>query len=225
MFISPRRQFVCAALLATLLCATPLLAHAQKSDVQPQQTSGRSWKSLSPQQQAALAPLKQEWENIEAARRSKWIEVADKLPGMPADQQQRVRNRMAEWAKLTPKERGQARLHYKEAQRVPPDERKAKWEAYKALPAEQQRKLAERAPAASAPMAKPVGKRSELPPARQGMTKVSPTQHTPSAPHGLVKPPRNAPPSAPKASQPTMQKPPVAATPPTGAVAPVQRQP
>jgi hypothetical protein len=62
---------------------------------------------------------------------------------------------MADWAKMTPKERGQARMNYKEAQQVPAQERRDRWEAYKALPPDQQKQLAARAapPTRKAPAA------------------------------------------------------------------------
>lgn len=122
-------------------------AHAQPASPRAaaQAGEGRSWASLSPAQQNALRPLQQEWHTIEANRKVKWIEVADRLPAMHPEERERVQARMTEWANLSPRERGQARLNYKEAQQVPAEDRKARWEAYKSLPPEQQRQLAERA--------------------------------------------------------------------------------
>ena len=127
--------------------------HAQPASTRAPATAGegRSWASLSPAQQNALRPLQQEWHTIEANRKVKWIEVADRLPAMLPEERERVQARMTEWAKLSPRERGQARLNYKEAQQVPAQDRKARWEAYQSLPVEQQRQLAERAAPASAP--------------------------------------------------------------------------
>jgi hypothetical protein len=51
---------------------------------------------------------------------------------------------MAEWAKLTPQERGQARLQFQEARQAAPKDRQAQWEAYQALPAERKNQLAAR---------------------------------------------------------------------------------
>lgn len=112
---------------------------------------GRSWSSLSPAQQNALRPLQQEWNSIEGNRKTKWIEVADRLPSMSPDERTRVQARMSDWARMTPRERGQARLNYKEAQQLPATDRKARWEAYKALPPDQQRELAARAAPAGSP--------------------------------------------------------------------------
>ena len=45
---------------------------------------------------------------------------------------------MSDWAQLTPAERGQARLRYQEAKQVPPPDRRSRWDAYQALPPEQE---------------------------------------------------------------------------------------
>lgn len=115
------------------------------------------WAGLTPAQQKALAPLQRDWATIEEPRRAKWLEVAGKFPAMPKDEQARVQERMADWARLSPAERSRARLQFQEVRQVPVSERQAKWEAYQALPAEQRQQLAQsakrNAKAASAPQA------------------------------------------------------------------------
>jgi hypothetical protein len=112
---------------------------------------GPAWSTLKPAQREALKPLERDWASIDALGKRKWIEIAARFPSMPAKDQARLQARMTEWARLTPLERGQVRLHYQEAKQVPPQERQASWEAYQALPPEQRRELAERAaPPASA---------------------------------------------------------------------------
>ncbi|MGY4829420.1 DUF3106 domain-containing protein [Sphaerotilaceae bacterium SBD11-9] len=103
-----------------------------------------SWASLTPAQKNALRPLEREWGHIDPERRSKWLDIAHKFPSMSPAEQARIQARMEEWAKLTPPQRGQARMNYKEAQQIPAQERKSRWEAYKALPPEQQKELAAR---------------------------------------------------------------------------------
>lgn len=107
--------------------------------------SGPAWSSLTSAQQNALRPLEREWGSIDAPRRRKWIEISERFGSLPAAEQARVQSRMAEWAKLTPKQRAEARLNFKEAQQVAPQDRKAQWEAYQALPPDQRKQLAERA--------------------------------------------------------------------------------
>lgn len=134
---------------------------AASTPPKPPASTALSWTSLTPTQRQALAPLERDWPNIDVARRTKWIEIANRLPSMPADERQRMQERMTEWARLTPDERGRARLSFQEAKQLSPQERQARWEAYQALPAEDRKALANRAqdkrervatPTASAPL-------------------------------------------------------------------------
>lgn len=102
------------------------------------------WQELTPQQQSALAPLKDSWAGIDDDRRGKWLEVAAKFPKLKPDERQRLQDRMVEWARLSPTARGQARLQFQEAQRWSPQERQARWEAYQSLHPQARVVLAER---------------------------------------------------------------------------------
>ena len=68
---------------------------------------------------------------------------------------------MTEWAALSPQQRTQARLNFAETKQLSPDDKKAKWEAYQALPPEEKRKLAAGAakPPPTAAAVKPVAPR------------------------------------------------------------------
>jgi len=148
------RRKVCStgfALCLAWMAAVPLAGFAQTAAPVPAKntsqaaTEGVAWSSLSASQKNALRPLEREWDRIEPARKGKWLEIANKLPSMPVAEQARIQTRMEDWAKLTPRERGQARMNFKDAQQIPAQERKAKWEAYKALPPDEQKQLAARA--------------------------------------------------------------------------------
>ena len=145
---STRRNAFCVCLIAAALAA-PLMGYAQPAPApaapKAQVPENAQWASLTPGQKSALKPLEREWGSIEPARKVKWLEIANKFPTMPAPEQARIQTRMEDWAKLTPRERGQARMNFKEAQQVPAQERKARWEAYQALPPDQQKQLAARA--------------------------------------------------------------------------------
>ena len=130
------------ALLVALVLGSAAQAAAER---------GPAWASLTVAQQQALAPLQRDWQSIDATRRQKWIEVAARFPSMPADERGRVQQRMAEWARLTPAERTQARLQFQEARQVPAPERQAKWQAYQALSDAERQSLVQRAK----PQAKP----------------------------------------------------------------------
>ncbi len=79
---------------------------------------------------------------------------------MSPDQQQRIQGRMAEWARMTPAERGEARLRFIQSQRTGTgaEDREQRWDAYQALPNEQKKQFAARAaapPASATPAQKP----------------------------------------------------------------------
>jgi hypothetical protein len=113
---------------------------------------GVRWRDLRPAQQAALKPLEREWAGIDAPRKQKWVEMSARFQNLSPAEQARVQERMAEWAKLTPLERGQARLNFQEAKQLPPEDRQARWNAYQSLTPEQKKEFAERArPPASTP--------------------------------------------------------------------------
>jgi hypothetical protein len=82
---------------------------------------------------------------MDAARKAKWLEVSSRFATMPADERQRVQARMAEWARLTPAERGQARLTFQEKKDLTPEQKQQRWEAYQSLPDDHRRALADKA--------------------------------------------------------------------------------
>ena len=123
---------------------------------------GPTWTSLNDSQRAALAPLQDNWSQIDAERKEKWVDIAARFPRLSQDERERVQTRMTEWAKLSPRERGDVRLRYRDARQLAPQGRQARWDEYQALPEEQRRELAARAaPSANSttPAAKAVPQR------------------------------------------------------------------
>lgn len=116
------------------------------------QSPGSAWNSLDPALRRSLAPLERDWAQMSPDHQQKWVEMAQRLPSMSVDKQQRIRSRMAEWARMSPAERGQARLHFLQAQRTGTEDRGKRWGDYQALPNDQKKQFAARAagPAASA---------------------------------------------------------------------------
>lgn len=104
-----------------------------------------TWASLTPSQRSALQPLQREWRNIGSDHKQKWLEIVAQFPIKSADERQRIQARMTEWAALTPEQRGNARLQFKQAQQLAPSDRQARWEAYQALPEAEKKELAARA--------------------------------------------------------------------------------
>jgi hypothetical protein len=117
---------------------------------------GTRWQELKPAQQTALKPLEREWSGLDAGSKQKWIALSSRFPKLTPAEQARVQERETQWAKLTPLERGQARLHYQEAKELPKEDRQARWDAYQALSPERKRELAARAATTAARPSVPV---------------------------------------------------------------------
>lgn len=167
-----------AALLLAAAMAWPAMAAPPPPVDQPP-----TWQSLSAAQRAALAPLRRDWATIDAQRKQKWLEVAGRFQAMPEAERQRVQARMAEWARMTPDERGRARLQFQESRQFSDAERQSRWEAYQALTEAERQELAQRprttvpaVPRALPPAAGADPKSNILPPGRQAVAKpVAPT--------------------------------------------------
>lgn len=105
-------------------------------------TAGAAWSELSAAQQQSLAPLSAQWGTISEAQKRKWIALSQNYPKLSADEQAKLHSRMTEWVALSPQQRTQARLNFADTRKIPPDDKKAKWEAYQSLPPEQKARLA-----------------------------------------------------------------------------------
>lgn len=133
------------------------------------------WNELTPQQQQALSPLGASWRSLSEAHKRKWLAMSSNFSSLPPPEQARLRSRMTDWASLSPQQRTQARLNFAESQQVDAVDKRAKWEAYQALPPEEKRRLAAGATAAkpppppTAPAVQPVPqqKLARMPPRRK----------------------------------------------------------
>lgn len=136
-----------------LALAAPWPSHAQPpSAAKPAPRAaeqGERWNELKPAQQAALKPLERDWSGMAAPSKRKWLELSARFPKLTAAEQARVQERMADWTRLTPRQRGEARMNYQEAKRLPAQDRQARWKAYEALSPEQKQQLAARTTPAS----------------------------------------------------------------------------
>ena len=91
------------------------------------------WSELKPAQQQVLAPLKDQWSELDTTRRQKWVKVANAYPKMKPDEQQRLQERMQDWARLTTAQRRAAREKYLALKKMPPAKReevKLQWKQY-----------------------------------------------------------------------------------------------
>ncbi|MCS4508753.1 DUF3106 domain-containing protein [Xylophilus ampelinus] len=102
-----------------------------------------AFRTLTPQQQKALAPLASHWGGMRDTQRRKWLEMVRNFHAMPPAEQERLHGRMAEWANLSYEQRTQARMSFAEASKLDPGQKKARWEAYQALSPEERSRLTE----------------------------------------------------------------------------------
>lgn len=147
-------QFVAAAMLGVTLAGTaaaqtaPAKAAPASAIAAPRvakATGGPAWSELSAAQQQSLGPLSAQWGTISEAQKRKWIALSQNYPKLSADEQAKLHSRMTEWVALSPQQRTQARLNFADTRRIPPDDKRAKWEAYKSLSPEEKNRLAAKA--------------------------------------------------------------------------------
>ena len=118
-----------------------------------------TWAELTKAQQQALQPLNGRWSEISEPQRRKWIALSQNFDRLSPDEREKLHSRMTDWAALSVQQRNQARLNFAETNKLAPDDKKAQWEAYQALSAEEKQKLAAGAstkPAGAAIAIKPV---------------------------------------------------------------------
>ena len=148
---------------------------SDKPSAPPVAERGPGWHQLSARQQQALAPLQRDWSHIDSARKSKWLEVAARFDAMRPEERARVQERMADWARMSPSQRGQARLQFQEVQQWSAQTRQERWEAYQSLPADQRQALAQAArQSAAAPV--PPRATSALAAEKKGAVTAPPTR-------------------------------------------------
>lgn len=129
------------------------------AQTQPVEPASRAWKELTALQKQALAPLGAQWNALSGQQQKKWLAVSQNFNQLTVTEQITMHSRMSDWVSLSPQQRNLARLNFNKLQNLPKEDKKAKWEAYQALSAEEKRMLsaASMPPAKSAaPTAKPL---------------------------------------------------------------------
>ncbi|MHB1200658.1 MAG: DUF3106 domain-containing protein [Polaromonas sp.] len=175
LLILPGTGFAQATKPAAAAASKPSVATPPKPS-----DAGQSWAELTPMQQQALNPLGSRWNTISEAQKRKWLKISKNYPLLSPEEQATLHSRMHEWVSLSPQQRAQARLNFgktKELSRqLTAEEKKAKWQAYQALSAEEKQKLAAKAspePKGTATAVKPV--------APQKLAAVSPHPNRPAS--------------------------------------------
>lgn len=166
------RRLAVWVLAAFATCAAAQVAPPAKAPATVAAEVPPKWSALSAAEKSALRPLQAEWPRLDAQQKAKWLVVAGRFPTMAEADRQRLQERMAEWARLSPADRGRARQNFQALRNIRPEDQRALWDAYQALPPETRRELAKR-PASARPVpaadakAQVAGKRNIVPPSTQ----------------------------------------------------------
>lgn len=118
-----------------------------------------TWNELTAAQRTALQPLKTGWNEMDDARKRKWLAISQSYAKLPEAEQAKLQERMTEWVALSAKQRTRARLGFAETKELTPEQKEERWQAYQALSIEEKRALARSAvktPAGAAAAVKPV---------------------------------------------------------------------
>lgn len=128
-----------AAVILLLFCVTGSIAA-------PKNLTTTAWDDLPAAVKSSLQPLQDAWQNLSPADRAKWLKLSAGYPDLPQAQQKRLHERMLEWVEMSPDQRNRAREAFLKSQsELATAERKAQWEAYQALSAEEKKRLSKQA--------------------------------------------------------------------------------
>ncbi len=141
------------------------------------------WSELTKPQQQVLQPLATDWDKMEAVKKLKWVEIANRFKTMKPDEQQRVHERMRNWAvELTPEQRRVARENYATTKKIDPGQKSAQWEQYQQLPEAEKKRLAAEAALKKKQVANlPSSAQSNLPKVAPIKKNVAPPAQAPAA--------------------------------------------
>lgn len=173
--------------LSLALLGASLFSAAQTTPTPIHSLPGRPlWSDLNEAQQHALSPLSEQWHTMNEPHKRKWLALSQNFSQLSPEEQNTLQSRMKEWAALSPQKRTAARLNFADAKNLSQGEKKAKWEAYQALPAETKQKLAAQQPhppLGAAPAVKPLTTNKLVPPppatASKPLPRINTTQLAP----------------------------------------------
>ena len=130
-------------LLALLLALAPLAASAQADTA----ANLPAWDQLTPaQRELLLAPVRERWNRSEPDKRAHMLEHARRWQAMTPEQREHARHGMKRWRNLPPEKREQARALFEHTRAMPEAERKAMFQRWKAMTAEQRKAWVEAHP-------------------------------------------------------------------------------
>jgi hypothetical protein len=91
--------------------------------IAPNNAAAQSWRSLTPTQREALAPMVQQWDTLPELQRHRLLETAKHYSQLTPEQKQRYHGRLEKWSKLTPEQREAARKKYRAFNKLPAEKR------------------------------------------------------------------------------------------------------
>ena len=157
---APATETTPAAAPLAVIAAPSSTAHNSTLPAQPApQSQSQSWQQLTALQKQALAPLGAQWSALSGQQQKKWLALSQNFTQLSVSEQITLHARMSDWVSLSPRQRNLARLNFNKLQSLPKEDKKAKWEAYQALSAEEKRLLSAAAISptkSAAPTAKPL---------------------------------------------------------------------
>ena len=140
------KGFLTNCLFACLFGATISFCLPPTSSAQTLTSNvGIHWNKLTDSQKEILGPLENDWDSLGVERKQKWLQVAAKFSKLPSSDQERLKSRMREWAKLSSNERRIARDNYLQSLNIPSEKKAEAWQAYQQLSPEERKKLADEA--------------------------------------------------------------------------------
>lgn len=103
--------------------------------------AAQNWKNLSKENQEFLFEMRAQWDKLPETDQKKWLKVAERYKTSPPEKQEKMRQRVAAWAQLTPEERRIARENFRALKAKQSEGRSANWESYQTLDEEQRVRL------------------------------------------------------------------------------------
>lgn len=132
--------------LAATAAVTLMLLCGASGTAMAKDLTATAWDDLPAATRSSLKPLQDAWQNLKPVDRAKWLELSATYPSLSAVQQKRMRKRMLQWVEMTPEQRNRAREAFLKSQgELATADRKAQWEAYQALSAEEKKRLSQQA--------------------------------------------------------------------------------
>lgn len=101
------------------------------------------WADLTPDQRSVLEPFGAQWNTWSAQEKRVWVSLANKWPQYTPVQQARAKQRIKDWAALSPEQRRLARSNYRLANKLPKSELVDQTKRYEGMTPEQRTVLRE----------------------------------------------------------------------------------